>query len=92
MFDIGGDFDDDLFSGTKKKASSQADLQQVIRNYQPKVVYSKSLLQERAEACSELEDAANLHKTKADYYYWIKEYSQALDLYRNSLGRQQSGM
>ena len=39
MFDM-GDFDDDLFSGTKKKAT-QVDLQQVIDNYQPKVVFAK---------------------------------------------------
>ncbi|CAF0833579.1 unnamed protein product [Brachionus calyciflorus] len=75
-----GDFDDDFFE-CKPKRKTQ-DLTEIIQNYKPKIVTSEKFIDERP---IEIDDLANWHKMKADYYYFTKNYENALEFYRESL-------
>jgi hypothetical protein len=39
-----------------------------------------------SETYAELEDIANLYKTKADFSYFNKNYADSLELYKKSMG------
>ncbi len=75
-------FDDDLF-GRKTRSTAI-----VLDSYKAKIIEPKGFLNVNNQNDDlNLDDVLNLKKTQADYFYFIKQYSKARDLYRECLGK-----
>ena len=74
------DFDDDFFdSNNNKNALSCSD---VILEYKPKQVLPGNVLNETS---SDFEEFVNLTKLKADYHFYMKNFRESYELYKQCL-------